>query len=132
MTGNPREAVRNQLLLDALSGPVDLNAVDWLVKHHHSSASPHDVQAEALDAIREWVGEGLFRLGEPTGKSRRFAAWHHSLEHSLHKISHAYIKRYDDPEKWMYSVWLALTAKGELLARSIEDKNIDGYRSPAT
>jgi hypothetical protein len=28
-----RETVRNGLLLDALAGPVDLNAVDWHVKH---------------------------------------------------------------------------------------------------
>jgi hypothetical protein len=131
MTDNTREVVRNQLLLDALSGPIDLNAVDWRVKHQHSSASPLEVQNETLDAIREWVSDGLFRLGELSGKAKRFAAWHHSLDHSLHKISHAYVKRYDDPEKWMYSAWLALTAKGELLARSIEAKDIDGYRPKA-
>ena len=28
----------------------------------------------------------------------------------------------------MFSAWLSLTGKGELLARSIEDKDIDGYR----
>jgi hypothetical protein len=131
MTDNTREVVRNQLLLDALSGPIDLNAVDWRVKHQHSSASPLEIQNETLDAIREWVSDGLFRLGAPGGKAKRFVAWHHSLDHSLHKISHAYVKRYDDPEKWMYSAWLALTAKGELLARSIEAKDIDGYRPKA-
>jgi hypothetical protein len=132
MTDDSREAVRNQLMLDALGGPVDLNAVDWCVKHHNPSASPSEVQAETLSAIREWVSDGLFRLGEPAGKTKRFAAWHHSLEHSLHKISHAYVRRYDDPERWMYAAWLALSAKGELLARSIEQKDIDGYRSTAT
>ncbi len=132
MTDNPREVVRNQLLLDALGGPIDLNAVDWRVKHQHSSASALEVQNETLDAIREWVSDGLFRLGEPRGKAQRFAAWHHSLDHALHKISHAYVTRYDDPEKWMYAAWLALTGKGELLARSIEAKDIDGYRPKAT
>jgi hypothetical protein len=132
MTDNTREVVRNQLLLDALSGPIDLNAVDWRVKHQHSSASPPEVQNETLDAIREWVNDGLFRLGTPSGKAKRFVAWHHSIDHSLHKISHAYVGRYDDPEKWMYSAWLALTAKGELLARSIETKDIDGYRPKTT
>ncbi|WP_428342032.1 hypothetical protein [Mycobacterium sp.] len=131
MTENTREVVRDQLLLDALRGPLDLNAVDWRVKHQHASASPLEVQHETLDAIREWVSDELFRLGELGSKAKRFAAWHHSLDHSLHKISHAYVKGYDDPEKWMFSVWLALTAKGELLARSIEAKDIDGYRPEA-
>ena len=32
----------------------------------------------------------------------------------------------------MFSAWLSLTGKGELLARSLEEKDIDGYRSKAT
>jgi hypothetical protein len=132
MTGNTREAVRNDLLFEALGKPIDLNAVDWRVKHHNPSATPLEVQNETLDAIREWVSDGLFRLGERSDKSQRFVAWHHSLDHSLHKISHAYVKHYGDPEKWMFAVWLSLTAKGEFLARSIEEKDIDGYRPKAT
>jgi hypothetical protein len=31
----------------------------------------------------------------------------------------------------MYVVWLSLTAKGELLARSVEQKDLDGYRPKA-
>ncbi|WP_331517127.1 hypothetical protein [Mycobacterium sp.] len=132
MTSTAREAARHALLLEALGGPIDLNAVDWRVKHHNPSASPLEVQNETLDAIRDWVSDGLFRLGAPGGKARRFVPWHHSVEHSLHKISHVYVKHYGDPEKWMYVVWLSLTAKGELLARSLEEKDIDGYRAKAT
>lgn len=128
MTNSAREAVRNGLLLDALGGPIDLNAVDWHVKHQNPSASPSEVQNETLDVIRAWVSEGLFKIGAPAGKTKRFVAWRHSLDHSLHKISHIYVEHYDDPEKWMFSAWLALTAKGEQLAQSVEDKDIDGYR----
>ena len=127
MTGTVREAVRNGLLLDALRGPVDLNAVDWHVKHRNPAAPPAEVRDETLAAIREWVSEGLFRIGAPSGKSRRFVAWHHSLEHSLHRISHVYVRHYDDPEKWMFAAWLALTAKGRQLAQSLEEQEIDGY-----
>lgn len=128
MTGTAREAVRNGLLLDALRGPVDLNAVDWHVKHRHPAATPAEVRDETLAAIRDWVIEGLFRIGALSGKSRRFVAWHHSLEHSLHKISHVYVRHYDDPEKWMFAAWLALTANGRQLAQSLEEQEIDGYR----
>jgi hypothetical protein len=126
-----REALRNDLLLEARGKPIDLNEVDWRVKHHNPSASPLEVQHETLDAIREWVTDGLFNLGALTGKSQRFAAWHHSLDHSMREISHNYVKHYGDPEKWMYSVWLSLTAKGESLAGSLEEKDIDGYRPKA-
>jgi hypothetical protein len=91
MTGYTREVVRNQLLLDALGGPIDLNAVDRCVQHGNPSASPVEVQNETLDA-----------------------------------------RHYGDPEKWMFAAWLSPTGKGELLARSLEEKDIDGYRSKAT
>jgi hypothetical protein len=123
-----RELVRNGLLREALSGPIDLNAVDWHVKHRNPAASPSEVQSETLAAIREWVSEELFRIGELGGAAKRFVAWHHSLDHSLRQISHTYVKHYDDPERWMFAAWLALTAKGEQLARSLEEKDIDGYR----
>src|ERR1700722_16168092 len=93
MTSNTREVVRNQLLIDALGGPIDLNAMDRRVQHGNPSASPVEVQNETLDAIREWVSDELFRIGAPVGKSRRFGAWHHSLDHSMHKISHDYVRR---------------------------------------
>jgi hypothetical protein len=32
----------------------------------------------------------------------------------------------------MFAAWLSLTGKGELLARSHEEKDIDGYRPKAT
>ncbi|HZC91546.1 MAG TPA: hypothetical protein VE400_12990 [Mycobacterium sp.] len=123
-----REAVRSGMMLDALGRPIDLNVVDRHVKHQNPSASPSEVQTETLEVIRASVSDGLFRLGELSGKPQRFVAWHHSLEHSLQKISHVYVKHYDDPEKWMFSTWLSLTAKGAELARSIEEKDIDGYR----
>jgi hypothetical protein len=123
-----REAVRSRLLRDALGGPVDLNAVDWHVKHQNPSASPAEVQYETLAAIREWVSDGLFRLGELSGAAKRFVAWHRSLDHSLHHISHAYVRHYDDPKRWMYSAWLSLTTNGRELAQSLEEKDIDGYR----
>ena len=132
MTSKPREVVRNQLLIDALGGPIDLNAVDRRVKHQNPSASGLEVQNETLDAIREWVTDELFRIGAPVGKSQRFEAWHHSLDHSLKHVSHTYVRHYDDPEKWMFAAWLSLTGKGELLARSLEEKDIEGYRPEAT
>jgi hypothetical protein len=123
-----RDAVRNGLLLEALGKPVDLNAVDWHVRHRNPSAPASEVQNETLDLIRAVVSEGLFRLGSVSEKRGRFFPWRRSLDHSIHRISHVYVKHYDDPERWMFSVWLSLTAQGEQLARCLEDKDIDLYR----
>lgn len=127
-----RDEVRNGLLLDGLGKPLDLNAVDRHVRHRNPSASPLEVQNETLEVIRSLVDDGLFRLGAVGERDERFVAWNRSLDHSIHKISHNYVKHYDDPERWMFSAWLSLTGKGELLARSIEEKDIEGYRDRAT
>jgi hypothetical protein len=133
-----REKVRHGLLLDALGDPVDLNSIDWHVRQQNPSATPSEVRDETLEVIRSLVSEGLFRLGgevmvgkHPGGVAtdgERFVAWNQSLDHSLRKISHVYAKHYDDPERWMYAVFLELTDKGEQLARSIEQKDVDAYR----
>ncbi len=135
----PREMLRHGLLLNGLGKLVDLNAVDWHVRQQNPSASPSEVQNETLEVIRSLVSDGLFRLGgvhaegEHLGGvvsagSERFDPWDRPLDHTMHKISHVYVKHYDDPERWMYSAWLQLTDKGEQLARSIEEKDIEGYR----
>lgn len=71
-------------------------------------------------------------IGEHPGgvasEGERFVEWHRSLDHSLRKISHTYVKHYDDPERWMYAASMELTDKGEPLARSLEQKDIDSYR----
>jgi hypothetical protein len=125
---NARENVRNGLLLEGLAKPVDLNAVDWHVRHRNPSASPPEVQNETLELIRGLVSEGLVRLGSVSEKGGRFFAWRRSLDHSIHKISHVYVKHYDDPERWMFAAWLSLTAKGKGLAECLEEKDIDLYR----
>ncbi|GAB1811534.1 hypothetical protein MUNTM_05710 [Mycobacterium sp. MUNTM1] len=126
------------LLLDALNDALDLNGVDWHVKRQNPSATPAEVQSETLDVIRYLVSEGLFRLGgevalgEHLGgvetEGERFVAWDQPVDRMVHKISHVYVKHYDDPEKWMYAAFMELTDKGERLARSLEQKDIDSYR----
>lgn len=73
------------------------------------------MQNETLEVIRSLVSDGLFRLGKETvlgehlggvaTEGERFVAWNQSLDHALHKISHVYVKHYDDPEKWMYTAF---------------------------
>lgn len=133
-----REQVRRALLLDALEDPVYLNSVDWHVRQHNPSASAADVQREALDVIRSLVGDGLCRLGgevvigpHPHGvasQGEQFVEWRDSLDKAMHKISKAYVKHYDDPERWMYAAVLDLTDKGYEFAQTIERDDVESYR----
>jgi hypothetical protein len=122
-----REKVQIGLGLDAIGKPLDLNAVDWHVRQQNPSASPSEVQNETLAVIRSLVSEAWFRLGD-VSKDGQFVAWTDSLDHSMEKISHVYVRHYDDPERWMYAAWLELTDKGEQFARAREEKDIASYR----
>jgi hypothetical protein len=123
-----REKIQIGLGLDAIGKPVDLNIVDWHVRQQNPSASPSDVQNETLEIIRSLVSDGWFVLGS-LSQEGRFAAWKHSLDHSMKQISKAYVKHYDEPQKWMFAAWLELTDKGEQFARARAAKDIAAYRT---
>jgi hypothetical protein len=46
------DAVRNGLLLEGLGKPVNLNAVDWHVRHRNPSASPSEIQTETREYVK--------------------------------------------------------------------------------
>ena len=122
-----REKVQVGVGLDAIGKPVDLNLVDWHVRKQNPSASPSEVQNETLEVIRSLVSDEWFRLGA-VSKDGRFVPWKHSLDRSMKKISHVYVRHYDEPAKWMFAAWLELTDKGEQFARAREEKDIASYR----
>ena len=108
-----RERIGINLARDAIDKPVDLNGVDRRVRQQNPSASPSEVQNETLEVIRFLVSVGYFTLGSVSGKDEHFVPWKGSLDHSMDKISHVYVKHYDEPEKWMSAAWMQLTDKGD-------------------
>ena len=44
--------------------------------------------------------------------SRTTSTPSHSLDYSMRKISHVYVRHYDEPAKWMFAAWLGLELKG--------------------
>jgi hypothetical protein len=122
-----REKIEIGLGLDAIGKPVDLNIVDWHVRQQNPSASPSEVQNETLEVIRTLVNEEWFKLGEI--EKGQFVAWKRSLDHSMKKISHVYVKHYDEPKKWMFAASLELTDKGKEFALARDEKNIASYRT---
>jgi hypothetical protein len=85
------------------------------------------VQNETIEVIRSLVSDGWFRLGE-VSKHGRFEPWKRSLDHSMEKISHVYVRHYDEPKKWMFAASLELTDKGEKFARERAENDIASYR----
>ena len=120
-----RERVRAELLTDGLADYVDLGAVDSQVSRHNPHARASDVQHETLATIRSLVSDGLFELGELSGEGGSLIVWSGSLDDSIKKISDVYVGHYDDPPAWVFSAWMELTAKGERVARALEQSARD-------
>ncbi|QLL09998.1 hypothetical protein H0P51_04655 [Mycobacterium vicinigordonae] len=112
--------------------------MDWHVRQHNPADTQTEWQTETVETIRSVVADGLFRLGgevvrgEHLGgvatEGEEFVAWHQTLDRCLQKISHNYVKHYDDPQRWMYAAYLELTEQGEQQARALESKDVESYR----
>jgi len=115
------EKVRAELLTDGLADYVDLGAVDSQVSRHNPSAAVPEVQRQTLEMIRSLVSDGLFELGDLSGKGGSLVVWSESLDESIQKISDVYVAHYDDPADWVFSAWMELTDKGERVARALAE-----------
>jgi hypothetical protein len=114
------EKVRKELLLGALAGALPLTAVDSSVTQQNRSASVAEVQNETLAAIRSLVDDGLFVLGDLSRETGRLVPWSGSVDELMQKLSDLYVQTYEDASEWIWSVWMELTAKGERVARTLD------------
>ncbi|MBV8349837.1 MAG: hypothetical protein JOZ49_20640 [Mycolicibacterium sp.] len=108
----PREKVLRRGIVDWVA----LDRIHSDVAQENQGAPLSVVQTKTLELIRSLVNEGLFELGDLTGKEGRFAAWDSSLDESIKRIRDAYVAK----SVWRWCCWLSLTEKGEQVAREIE------------
>jgi hypothetical protein len=91
------------------------------------TASPPEVQQKALDAIRSLVSDGLFELGDLSGKDGSFVAWDTPLDESMKRIYDLYVKHFDNNSLWIWECWLNLTDKGERIAQPLLDRSYEDW-----
>ena len=83
--------------------------------------------AAVIDSIRCGVPTGpedIAQLGRTLWRRRHdILAFfdHHASNGPTEAINGRLVRHYDDPEEWMFTAWMALTDKGEQLARSLEE-----------
>jgi hypothetical protein len=111
---------REDVLLDGLSGVVDLGSVHWYVTLDQPSEQLSEWQSETLSLVQSLAAEGLVKVGDFADKSGDFVAWHTPLDESMQRIYKLYVEYFDAKLGWPYEVWLTLTEKGEMVARSVD------------
>jgi hypothetical protein len=110
-----REALCQDLLLDAIVEPIHLSQIESRAQQHLPSASLPERQDEVIAAITSLVGDGLMEPGCPA-KDGGFVV--EQLEDTLRQIRDTYVARYDDASEWIWSFFLNLTNKGWTAATS--------------
>jgi hypothetical protein len=95
------------------------------VTENNPGAPVSEVQDQAILLIRSLISEGLFDVGDLSGRGAQFVAWDTPLDESMQRIHDLYVKRFDDKSDWPWAVWLKLTDKGESVARSVAERGED-------
>jgi hypothetical protein len=114
------KTARESILIEGLDDWVDLGRIHRNVAQASPSLSLSEVQQKTLDTIRSLVSDGLFELGDLSGKGGHFVSWQASLEDSMKIIYDVYITHFDDRDLWYWYCWLNLTTKGEQVAEPLE------------
>jgi hypothetical protein len=114
---------REEVLLRGLVDWVALDRIHWDVAQENQGAPLSAIQTKTMELIRSLVNEGLFELGDLTGKESRFARWDSPLDESINRIRDVYVANFDDQNVWPWCCWLNLTEKGEQVALELEAKS---------
>lgn len=101
---------------------VELERIHYFVVQENPAAPLSVIQNTTLELIRSLVNEGLFVIGEVTGRINRFTPWDTPLAESLQRIRSRYVNRYDEKTVWAWCCWLDLTDEGNRVAEALRAK----------
>jgi hypothetical protein len=113
-------SAREETLDYGLVDWVDLGRIHWYVMEDNPGAPLSRVQHQTMSLIRSLVSDGLFEIGDLSGKGGYFVAWGTPLDESMQRIYDMYVTRYDDRSYWAWACWLSLTRNGMRAARGVE------------
>lgn len=124
-------AVRDQLLQDALGECLPLAHVDGVVARACPDEQLSTQQEFLLRAVRSLLDDRLIVVGDIVGGSdERVERWDLTIENVIARIHDRYVDNYDD-QIWSFNTWVALTERGERLAKGIRKNQIKGRCEPA-
>ena len=115
---NAEVRLRKELLASGLEDWVSMAEVQTIISHLRLADTAQERQLLVLKAIRSLLNDGLMQIGDLPGPDGKFPAWHGSVDAILERLSDSFVRHYDDPASWDYSIWLGLTDAGERAARA--------------
>jgi hypothetical protein len=116
----PREYVLTHGLIDWVS----LATVFTYIKDANPDAPLTELQSRTVALVRSLMSDGLYEVGDLSGKGGRFVAWGTPFGDSMQRIYDQYVTHFSDRE-WAWDIWFDLTEKGELVARAIDESRED-------
>lgn len=87
-----------------------------------------DLSAEhqwlVVDTVRSLLADGLIEVGNIPGRNDPgFKPWPGTVDEVMTQFIARFIDQHSDPMQWQHSIWLNLTAKGELVSKALDHKN---------
>jgi hypothetical protein len=115
-----QDRLRSELLTCGLCDWVPMAEVMTAITHYHLAETVPAQQDLALRAIRSLLEDGLVQLGDLPDQDGKFPAWDLSIEAAIERLHDRFVRHYDDPTQWEFSIWLGLTDSGERTATALK------------
>jgi hypothetical protein len=117
---NAQDRLRNELLTSGLFDWVPLIEVQTAITQYRLAETLRAQQDLALQTIRSLVEEGLMRIGDLPGPDGKFPAWNLPVDAAMERVHDRFVRHYDDPTGWEFSIWLGLTDSGRRTANALK------------
>jgi hypothetical protein len=109
-----------ELLTSGLHDWVPLVEVITAIAHYNLADTLPAQQDLALQTIRSLVEDGLMEIGDLPGPDGKFPAWNLQLDAAMERVYDRFVRHYDDPTRWEFSIWLGLTDSGKRTAEALK------------
>jgi hypothetical protein len=73
--------------------------------------------------------DSLIPIGDLPGPDGKFPAWNLPINAAMERVYDHFVRHYDDPTLWEFSIWLGLTDSGKRLPAN---SGSDRYRNCTT
>ncbi|MDI3315313.1 MAG: hypothetical protein QJR12_13905 [Mycobacterium sp.] len=120
-----QDRLRTELLISGLYDWVPLAQVQSLITRDSLAETLPGQQDLALQTIRSLVADGLMEVGDLPGPGEKFSAWNLPIDAVMERVYDRFVRHYDDPTLWEFSIWLNLTDLGERIAKVLKANPAD-------
>jgi hypothetical protein len=117
-----QERLREKLLTSALYDWIPMIEVRTKINYYGLAEALAAQQDLALRTIRSLLEDGLIMVGDLPNTGEKLKGWDLSIDEVMTQLEDRFVRSYDDPVAWEFSIWLGLTAAGERVGKELEGK----------